>query len=121
MSYYKVYPDTAIHYMVCSTCSSETFAWLAYVFSCAVCGGNEYQDPEYVHTEAASSYQEADIQKQLHKNHCDEIRRPFANLEEKHVQLGSDTMTTRGRKRKRSLSDDGRHERQSNSFALTGD
>ena len=113
MSYYNIYPDTVIDYMVCSVCGTEAFAWLADAFCCLVCGSDNYKHPEYAHTEMASSCNEADIQKELAKQHCDEIRRQFADLHKRHGQLWDGaTMTTRERKRKRLLSDDGQRERQ---------
>lgn len=113
MSYYNIYPDTVIDYMICSTCGTEAFAWLADAFCCPVCGSDKYKHPEHAHPEIASSCDEADIQRQLAKEHCEEIRRHFADLQKIHGQLWAGaTMTTRERKRKRSLSDDGQRQRQ---------
>jgi hypothetical protein len=52
MSYYGVYPDVYIDYMVCSTCSAEAFSWLAEIFSCTFCGGDDYEYPAIADTEA---------------------------------------------------------------------
>jgi len=108
MSYYNIYPDTVIDYMICTTCGTEAFAWLADAFCCPTCGSDKYKHPEHAHPEIASSFDEADIQRQLAKEHCEESRRHFADLQKSSGKLwGGATMTTRERKRKRSLSDDG--------------
>ena len=114
MSYYNIYPDTVIDYMICTTCGAEAFAWLADAFCCPACGSDKYKHPEHAHPEIASSFDEADIQRQLAKEHCEEIRRHFADLQKIHPgQLWAGaTITTRERKRKRSLSDDGQRQRQ---------
>jgi hypothetical protein len=45
MSYYGVYPNVAINYMICSTCSTSAFTWMAEAFSCPNCGDSEYVHP----------------------------------------------------------------------------
>jgi hypothetical protein len=110
MSYYNIYPEIAINYMACSSCGTEAFAWLADVFSCPVCGSDTYKYPDYPDAEHASGYNEADILKQLMQDYCDEIRRHFADLQRGPGQPGTAAMLmimSRGKKRKRSLSDDG--------------
>jgi hypothetical protein len=111
MSYYNIYPEIAINYMVCSSCGTQAFAWLADLFSCSVCGSDRYSYPGCPDTEHASGYKEAEVLNQLMQDYCDEIRRHFADLERRLGQPGSAvvtmTMMSRGKKRKRSLSDDG--------------
>jgi uncharacterized Zn finger protein (UPF0148 family) len=44
MSAYGIY-DSRVDYMVCDTCKTEAFTWLAEVFTCSVCGEHEYVIP----------------------------------------------------------------------------
>ncbi|EDU41239.1 hypothetical protein PtrSN002B_007625 [Pyrenophora tritici-repentis] len=46
MSYYNVYPNPTIDYVVCSDCDAATFAWLADVFPCVECGSENFELPE---------------------------------------------------------------------------
>ncbi|KAF1943905.1 hypothetical protein EJ02DRAFT_342204 [Clathrospora elynae] len=92
MSYYNIYPSPRINYMVCSTCSTETFAWLAEVFACFICGSCDYVFPD-TSTQHTS---EEGIQTERNQEYKDEYRK-----------LGALSVAKGGRKRKRSLSDDG--------------
>jgi hypothetical protein len=100
MSYYNIYPNTFVSYMICSTCSAETFSWLAESFNCAVCNDNNFALPH-----ASITGTEEEIQTELAEQYEDEAQKHRAKVR------GSETPrqgeTERGRKRKRSLSDVG--------------
>ncbi|KAH3993141.1 hypothetical protein HBI13_202790 [Parastagonospora nodorum] len=45
MSYYGIH-DAKVDFMICITCQSEIFAWMAEIFACPTCDGTEYAFPE---------------------------------------------------------------------------
>jgi len=44
MSAYGIHPNE-IDYMICNDCQSEAFAWMAEIFACPTCGGDQYVHP----------------------------------------------------------------------------
>jgi hypothetical protein len=41
MPYYGIH-DAKVESMICTTCQSDIFAWMAEIFACSTCGGTEY-------------------------------------------------------------------------------
>jgi hypothetical protein len=106
MSYYNIYPNTFVSYMICSTCSAETFSWLAESFNCAVYNDNKFVFPQYIAEDALNTTRdEEEIQTGLAEQYEDEAQRHLAKVRENEIarQGGAE----RGRKRKRSLNDVG--------------
>jgi predicted nucleic-acid-binding Zn-ribbon protein len=102
MSYYSIYPDINIEYMICSICSTEAFSWLAEVFSCPVCGSDDYSSVQTMVAGNAPSrlYTEEEIQIEYTEQYQEELH---GHLAKPHHSEASQRMC--GRKRKRSLSD----------------
>jgi predicted adenine nucleotide alpha hydrolase (AANH) superfamily ATPase len=107
MSYYGIYPNVSISYMRCSTCSAETFSWLAESFNCAVCNGNEHVSPQAIFVENVRSItdSEEEIQVELAEQYQDELQRYLAKVRESETRRRGEAEC--GKKRKRSLSDIG--------------
>jgi hypothetical protein len=111
MSYYNIYPNMTINYMVCSACGMEAFAWLADVFHCPSCGNHGYIYPDCTGSEPDPGLKEADIQRGLVKGCYEEVRLRFTDECNSGGRPGNDAaMTICEKKRKRSLSDDGGRE-----------
>jgi predicted RNA-binding Zn-ribbon protein involved in translation (DUF1610 family) len=109
MSYYSIY-DVDIDSMMCSTCNTEAFSWLAEIFHCPICGSNDYNSPQDMITEYAQSrlYSEGEIQTELAAQHQEEVQRHLAKAHDgETLRRGEISQIMRGRKRKRSLSDVG--------------
>ena len=109
MSYYSIHP-VYIDYMICTTCSTEAFSWLAESFSCPNCGSDDYASPHDTTTELElsrlCSYEE--IQEELRELHQEELQRHLALVLDNETQRrGEISQAMCGRKRKRSLSDVG--------------
>jgi hypothetical protein len=100
MSYYNIYPNTFVSYMICSTCSAETFSWLAESFNCAVCNDNNFALPH-----ASITDTEEEIQTKLAEQYEDEVEICLTKVREGEIARRGEAK--RGRKRKRSLSDVG--------------
>ncbi|EFQ92072.1 hypothetical protein PTNB73_03951 [Pyrenophora teres f. teres] len=110
MSYYNIYPDPTIDYLVCNVCDAATFTWLAHVFPCAVCGSASFASPESTSVQPIMMYSEEDIQHQLLEEHRKEIRRHGTGVGEIDMSEGDGSETVDGgRKRKRSGDDDDHH------------
>jgi hypothetical protein len=106
MSYYNVYPNIYVNTMVCSTCSTETFSWLAESFNCAVCNDNNYTFPQSIADDGLNTtHSEEEIQTELAEQYKDEAQRHLAKVRESDALRQGEA--ERGRKRKRSLSDVG--------------
>jgi hypothetical protein len=102
MSYYSIYPDINIDCMICSTCNTEAFSWLAEIFSCPVCGSDNYH---FVETLVAGNalnrlYTEEEIQAECTEQYQEELQSHLAKVHHCEASQGKC-----GRKRKRSLSD----------------
>jgi hypothetical protein len=92
--------------MICSTCSTETFSWLAESFNCAVCNDNNFAFPQSIAEDALNTtHSEDEIQTELAVQYEDEVQGYLAKVRgSEAIRQGE---AERERKRKRSLSDVG--------------
>jgi hypothetical protein len=88
MSYYGIY-DAKLEYMICMICQSESFAWMAEIFACPICGSSDYK----------SANELCDLEPKS-ENYSNSV----------HESKTCKEMNDMIKKRKRSTSDDGRRD-----------
>lgn len=103
MSFYNIYPQPKIDYLICCTCRTETFAWLTDIFLCVVCGSDNFVHPEFASAQARIVYSEEEIQFQLLEEYEEEIERCDAEINEREERNGEGR---KAGKRKQSWSGD---------------